>query len=150
MTFETGPYIQVAAFCDSVLEDKTGALSLIRVVDRLTHSVPGPDAPLEMPEVRRPMKLVIMLKSGQARGRHELKVQPELPSGEMKDPMLLSVHFEGEERGKNIIMDMQFPFTMEGLYWFHLYLNDTLITKVPFRVQYQRIVTGHSPQPESR
>jgi len=32
----TGPFVSVAAFCENVIEDKSGVLSLIRVVDRLT------------------------------------------------------------------------------------------------------------------
>lgn len=142
MPFEEGPYIQMAGFCDFVLEDKTGALSLIRVIDTLTHREVGPAAPPEMPEVRHTMKLILMLKSGRARGRHELKIVPQLPSGEIKEPIQLSVHLEGEERGQNFIADISFPFTMEGVYWFNVYLNDGLLTKIPFRVKYERVVTG--------
>ena len=142
MPLETGPYVQAATFCDTVIEDKSGALSLIRLVDRVTHTVHGPGAPAEMPEVHYPLKLVLMLKSGLARGRHELKIVPELPSAELKQPFTTSVHFEGEERGQNIIMDISFPFKMEGVHWFNVYLDDTLLTKVPLRVMYHRIVTG--------
>lgn len=146
MPFESGPYVQAAVFCDMVIEDKSGALSLIRVIDRVTHIAHGPEAPAEMPEVRHPLKLVLMLKSGLARGRHEVKIVPELPSAELKQPFTTSVHFEGEERGQNIIMDISYPFTMEGVYWFNVYLNDTLLTKVPLRVMYHRVVTGPPPE----
>jgi len=145
MAFETGPYIQVAAFCDQVLEDKTNVLSLIRVIDTLTHTESRPDAPEEMPPVTHPLKLVIMLKSGAARGRHELRIVPELPSGETLPPFTTSVHLAGEERGANIIANMPFTFKMEGLYWFHVYLNDVLFTKLPFRMLYRRLMTAQAP-----
>jgi len=58
-----------------------------------------PDAPEDMPQFTYTLKLVIMLKSGAARGRHELKVVPELPSGE------------------------------------------TLLTRMPFRIMYNRMLT---------
>jgi len=145
MAFEEGPYIQMASFCDYVLEDKTGALSVIRVIDRLTHTATGPSAPAEMPEVRYPLKLVLMLKSGRARGRSELKIVPELPSGQKGNPFTLSAQFEGEERGHNVVMDIQFPFTMEGLHWFDVYVDNALLTRVPLRVIYQRIATGPLP-----
>ena len=32
--FERGPYIQVAAFCERVLQEADGVVSLIRIVDR--------------------------------------------------------------------------------------------------------------------
>ena len=140
--FEQGPYIQVAALCENVIEDKTGALSLIRVIDTITHTEARPDAPVDMPPVTYPMKIVIMLKSGRARGRYELKIVSELPSGEVKPAVTRSVQMEGEERGANNIINMVFTFTMEGLYWFNIYLDDSLITRIPLRTKYNRIVTS--------
>jgi len=143
--FEQGPYIQMAGLCESVIEDKTGALSLIRIIDTITHTEARPDAPTEMPPVTYPMKMVIMLKSGRARGRHELKIAPELPSGELKSPITKSIHMEGEERGFNNIFNMFFTFTMEGLYWFNVYLEDSLLTRIPLRIKYSRVVTQETP-----
>ena len=141
MQFEQGPYIQVAGLCEQVIEDKTGVLSLIRIIDTITHTEARPDAPVDMPSITYPIKLVIMLKSGRARGRHELKIVPELPSGENKDPLTQSIQMEGEERGTNNIINMLFTFTMEGLYWFNIYLDDSLLTRLPMRIKYNRVVT---------
>ncbi len=146
MQSEQGPYIQMAGLCDQVIEDKTGALSLIRIIDTITHTEARPDAPAEMPPVTYPMKMVIMLKSGRARGRHELKIVPQLPSGETKVPLVRSIQMEGEERGANHIINMLFTFTMEGLYWFNVYLDDSLLTKIPLRIKYNRIVTPVIPR----
>ncbi len=146
MTFEQGPYIQMAGLCDQVIEDKTGALSLIRVIDTITHTEARPDAPAEMPRVTYPMKMVIMLKSGRAKGRHELKIIPELPSGEVKSPLIRSIQMEGEERGVNRIINMLFTFTMEGLYWFNVYLDDSLLTRIPLRITYNSVVTQQPPK----
>ena len=145
MLFEQGPYIQMAGICEQVIEDKTGALSLIRIIDTITHTEARPDAPTEMPPVTYPMKMVIMLKAGRARGRHELKIVPQLPSGETKTPLIRSVQMEGEERGFNNIINMLFTFTMEGLYWFNIYLDDSLLTRIPLRIKYNRIVTQGTP-----
>jgi len=145
MTFEQGPYIQMAGLCEQVIEDKTGVLSLIRIIDTITHTAAGPEAPTEMPPVPYPMKMVIMLKSGRARGRHELKIIPELPSGELKSPLVRSIQMEGEERGFNNIINMVFTFTMEGLYWFNIYLDDSLLTRIPLKIKYERIVTHGTP-----
>ena len=140
MTFEQGPYIQAAVLCEQVIEDKTGALSLIRIIDTITHTEARQDAPVDMPPTTYPMKMVIMLKSGRARGRHELKICPELPSGELKQPITQSVQMEGEERGNNHIINMIFTFTIEGLYWFNIYLDDVILTKIPLRIKYNRVV----------
>ena len=140
MPFETGPHIQAAAFCEQVIEDKTGLLSLIRIIDVITHTEARPEPPLEMPPVNWRMKLVLSLKPDRARGRHEIKIVPEEPSGEVEAPMQLSVYMDGEERGQNIIFDVAYTFTLEGLYWFQVLFDDALLTKMPFRVKYQRIV----------
>ena len=141
MQFEQGPYIQMAGLCEQVLEESTGVLSLIRIIDTITHTESRPDAPIDMPPVTYPMKMVIMLKSGRARGRHELKMVPELPSGEVKPPLTRSIQLEGEERGTNNVINMLFTFPMEGLYWFNIYLDDSLLTRIPMRIKYNRIVT---------
>ena len=145
MTFEQGPYLQVAGLCDQVIEDKSGVLSLIRIIDTITHTEAGTDPPLEMPQVNYPLKMVIMLKAGRARGRHEIKLVSELPSGETKQPFIRSIQMEGEERGVNNVINLMFTFTMEGLYWFNVYFDDSLLTRIPLRIKYNRIVTQETP-----
>ncbi len=140
--FEHGPYLQVAGLCDQVIEDKSGALSLIRLIDTLTHTEAGSNPPLDMPKVNYPLKMVIMIKAGSARGRHELQLVPELPSGETKQPYIRSIQMEGEERGINHIINMLFTFTMEGLYWFNVYFDNSLLTRIPLKVKYNRSVTA--------
>lgn len=147
IVFEHGPYVQVAAFCDQVIEGKDGVLSLIRLVDTLTHAEVGPQPPLEMPPVPYKLKLVLTLKSGRARGRYEIRIVPRLPSGETKPPFVTSIHLEGDERGMNLIMDMHFIFEMEGLYWFDVYLDNRLITRLPFRTKYIRHVANVPQKP---
>jgi hypothetical protein len=40
-----GPYIGAAFLCEKILQEKDGVLSAIRIVDRITHSAVGPEAP---------------------------------------------------------------------------------------------------------
>lgn len=142
--FEEGPYIQIAAFCDQVIEGKDGAISLIRVIDTLVHIETGLEPPGGMPPVDYSIKLVLALKPGRAKGRHDIRIIAELASGETKTPLARSIYMDGEERGANIIMNISIRFTQEGLHWFNVYFDNVLLTKMPFRVKYQRIVT---PQP---
>ena len=92
------------------------------------------------------LHLVLTLKSGSARGRCQIKITPELPSGIRLDPVILTAHMEGAERGTNIIANMPFTFNLEGLYWFIIHLNDEVLTKMPFRVKYSRSIVGRPPQ----
>ena len=149
MENEQGPYIQAAALCEQVIEERSGVLSLIRIIDTIVHTEARPDAPAEMPLVNYPLKLVLMLKSGRARGRHEFKVFPELPSGEVKSPFMQSVQMEGEERGANTVISLMFSGAMEGLYWFNVHFDDTLLTRIPLRVRYNRVITPLPPKPDT-
>ncbi len=133
------PY-ELACFCQQVIEDKSGVLSLIRIIDTITHTVSDPQAPDEMPGFTYQLTLVISLKSGAARGRNSLTIKPELPTGEVKEPLNFTVHFEGEERGSNIIITINFLFQYEGLYWFEVWLEDTKLTAIPLRIRYNRIL----------
>jgi hypothetical protein len=147
MPFDRGPYVQVACICETVIEDKAGVISLIRIIDVLTHEARGPNPPEQMVPIQFRGKLVLMLKSGETRGRHDLTIQPELPSGELENPITMSVHFEGDERGQNLITDLQFVFKHEGLHWFNVHINDEKLTSIPFLIRYQRLITGPTPPP---
>jgi len=148
MPFETGPYLKAAVFCEKVLREADGVMSFIRVVDRVTITATGPDAPVTMPKTPYNITAVIALTSGQSRGRHEIRIEPEEPSGLKKPAFLATVQMEGEDRGANVVLNMLFTFEMEGLYWFYVYLDDTLLTKMPFRMMYARMSTG-TPKPPS-
>lgn len=52
----------------------------------------------------------------------------------------IPVLFEGEERGVNIFLNLNFqPKEEEGLYWFDVLLEGTVVTRIPLRVLYQRL-----------
>jgi hypothetical protein len=143
MLFEEGPYVLVACFCEQVLEEKSGVLSLIRIVDSLERSTTGPAPPDEMPPVIYETNLVVMAKSGKARGTRTLSIEARKPSGALgKPPIELPIHFDGEEKGVNLIIRLNYTFDQEGLYWFNILLDDVKWTSIPFRVKYSRIATG--------
>jgi hypothetical protein len=140
----TGPHLQVAAFCERVIEDKQGVLSLIRLVDQITNTVVGPDVPDQMPAFMvTDLVMVVTLKADQARGRYALKVRPEDPSGRHMPVMQTPVHLEGGERGVNVLLPLQFHVELEGLYWFDILFSagggheDRLLSRIPLRVIYR-------------
>ena len=140
--FETGPYIQVAAFCERVLRESDKVISLIRIIDVVTHNESGPNAPDDMPAIRYPLNLVLTFNSGSARGRMDMTIIPELPSGELLDSTTMTVRFEGEGRGANAIVDIDITYQLEGLYWFIIQLDGQMITRVPLQIRYVRTTGG--------
>ncbi len=147
MSFVDGPYVQAACFCEQVIEAKDGPLSLIKIVDTLWHQEVGPTPPEDLPAFQYQLKLVLMFKSGRAEGRHEVKVVPELPNGESETAVMQTVHFEGDEKGVNIVLQFVYVFRLEGLYWFKVLIDNELATKIPLRTRYRRVVMELPPQP---
>lgn len=135
-----GPYLLAAFFCEKVIQEKDDVVSYIRQIDRLTTSASGPDAPSQMPQTSFSAFLVVLIKSGEARGSHEIKITREGPSGlRDSDPLLsLAVLLEGAERGAGVLGHVNLTFDQEGLFWFDVFLDNTLLTRIPFRVIYQR------------
>ena len=131
----SGPHVQIAALCETVLHEPNGVLSLIRVVDRITVSAP-PGAPASMPPAPISLKAVIALKSDAARGRAMVGLRPQKPSGIYLDAVVSPVLFEGEDRGNNIIIDLRMETDEEGLYWFDVLIDGRVITRMPLRIVY--------------
>lgn len=140
--FERGPYVQLAVFCERVLREADGVLSLVRVVDVITHTERGPNPPEEMPEFHFPLNLIITLKSGTARGRHDITITPEQPSGETLNPVSFSINMEGEGKGVNVHSRIDIAYRLEGLYWFSILFDGQVITRIPLEVRYSKMVTG--------
>lgn len=143
--FAGGPYLAAAVLCEKVLEEKDGALSAIRMVDRVIQFVLGSGTPTSMPETPIELTLLVTLKAGSAVGSQEFRMELEKPSG-LRAPFgpSLTVFFEGQDRGSNLVFPLQYRATEEGLYWISILVDGRLLTRVPLRVVYQR---QEMPQP---
>jgi hypothetical protein len=137
----TGPFLQTALICEKVLQEPDGVLSAIRIIDRIIHTIQGP-MPVDPPRIQFHFVFLITFKSGRARGRHQIEVVSEHPSGRRTNIFTTSALFEGEDRGQNLVLQTGAEFDAEGLYWYDVILDDKLITRIPFRVIYQLLSTG--------
>jgi hypothetical protein len=145
--FERGPYVQMALFCERVLREGDGVFSVIRIVDQINHTERGVSPPEDMPEVHFPLELILSLKAGSARGRSEIKIIPEQPSGETLPPLTMSVILEGENKGAVIHSRIDIPYKYEGLYWFRVEFDGNVITRLPLEVRYSRMVIAGPRNP---
>jgi hypothetical protein len=137
------PYLAVAVLCDKALEERDKTISLIRIIDTFYLQAP-PQMPL--PPGLNPlitMTLFLSFKGLEAKGRYEVKLRLYDPSGisvldsqQQKDQTWI-ISFSGEEKeqGANLIVNFGMPFKSFGSYWFEVFLDDELITKVPFRLR---------------
>jgi hypothetical protein len=144
-----GPLLQTAVFCETVIEGKDGPISIIRIIDRLTVEASGPDAPDNMPPVQGRMTAVLTFKSGSAKGRSQLRFEMEKPNTDRKVIWTGSMHAEAPDRGQNFVIRFLEVLDLEGLYWFHVFVEDEQVTSIPFRLLYVRQSAGSLPQQKS-
>jgi hypothetical protein len=145
MSVHEGPYV-TALLCEKVIEEKDGVKSAIRIVDRITRTMVGPDASAELQPFDYPIFLLIRMKPGRARGVYGIKVNLVKPSGDSVSVLQGPINFEGDEdRGVDIVGQIQMRIETTGIYWFEVSLDDKgkeeLMTRLPFRVIYLPQIT---------
>ena len=136
-----GPFLMASFFCERVLVEKDGVVSAIRIVDRFTHTITGPDAPDKMPPFKISIALLIAFKSGDFKGKQDLTITPNAPSWQMLPGIIAPLLLEGNDQGANININYVFEAQEEGLYWFDVSLNGKLFTRMPLRTIYQKMLT---------
>lgn len=137
--FEGGPHLAAAVLCERVLMEQDGVASLIRIVDRIVHTATGPEPPLELQPFRYALWLYLSFKSGRARGVKDLTLRIQKPSGASPPAQTFPVNFEGEDdRGANIVVQLQLEIDVAGLWWFDLSLDGVHVTRLPLRIIYMR------------
>lgn len=139
MTELGGPYLALAVFCENVIEDKHGVLSIIRVIDRTIVTATGSGAPETMPAFPMNATMVLAFKSGFAKGSHRIKIRPVNPDGKPLPEVVVPLHLEGDDRGQSLVLPFRMVLAQEGLYWFEIFVGDALVTRMPFRVIYQPV-----------
>ncbi|SRR5229473_3495078 len=142
---ESGPYLKAALLCENVIEDKQGVLSLIRIVDRFMQTAVGPGAPAEMPPMDVKVNAVLMFVAGEARGTHDITLTLRRPSGLSSELGTSTILLEGEDRGANILAQMQLQLPEQGLYWIEVRLENELLTRMPLRVVFGRLSSPNPP-----
>ena len=143
-----GPFLCMAVFCERVLQEKDNVLSAIRIVDRFMQTIPGSETPEIKSHLRMDVSIVISLKSGDYKGKKQLKITPRSPSGKELPGFSGPVIFEGEDKGVNVVVRYLFEGNEEGLYWFDVELDGKSLTKMPLRIIYQKMgVTSTTTEP---
>jgi hypothetical protein len=132
------PFVQVAAICQTPMQETNGLFSVVRIMDR----VPVFGVTDEMkPQGLNMLSLVVILKAGEMSGKYTLHIIPQKPSGQRLPPISTQVLFERDERGVVLTIPVPLVADEEGLYWFDVMLQEDLLTRIPLRVVYQKIQT---------
>src|SRR5258706_10139938 len=104
------PYVQIAAFCENILEEKgeTGSvMTAVRIVDTYTFQIPKEFPSGAVPAIR--IQGLIGLKAGDVAGTHRIDLVLENPLGERRNlspeggwPVVFS---KGSDEGFNAKLD---------------------------------------------
>jgi len=137
-----GPYLVMALFCEKVLQEQNGVLSIIRVVDQVNISGPLE----EMQPTPITLNVVISFKAGIARGKYRIRLRGHTPTQKEIPTMESSAYFEGEDRGVNLVLVVNMLLQEEGIFWFDVMLEDAVVTRMPLRILYQRVATPGRPE----
>jgi hypothetical protein len=138
----SGPHLAAAFLCEKVLYERDGVPSFIRIVERFFMPV-LPKLPPGM-QIQPPvlqLTLVLSLKAGSMPGgKYNVTVKLQKPDGSQMQDNALSVFFNGsDDNGVLIGMPMAIVAPDEGLYWFDIYFEESLMTRIPMRVLHQQV-----------
>lgn len=142
-----GPFVSVAALCETILHEKDERISCVRFLDRLDVGLPH-DAPERFP-INLAVNCFLSFKSGDFVGDKTATIKLNHPQGKIPrlpdeaDPgPKFPVKFTGGEQGHNIILTLQVSTNESGLFVFDVFLDEELMTRIPLRV-----VITRRPQP---
>jgi hypothetical protein len=148
---ETGFFLTVAAFFETVIRDEAGVLTLVRMVDK--YSVPSfPDSPERpTPVALVDTQLVVGFRGTGTLENALLSIQPKKPSGASLPRQDIPVFIEEGNSGFNVNINIKLGAEEEGFYWFDILLNNRFITRTPLQVVLEQssIESGEYASPSS-
>lgn len=127
------PYLAAALICENVLLEQDGVSSVIRIIDRIFVPELASD---KEPSGLVPLTLFLSFKSGGFVGKGTAKLIIVSPSGKAAKPQETPLEFKGDPNGgANMIVRAAIAFKEEGVYWFDVYYDSELVTRMPLDVQ---------------
>ena len=130
------PRLRIGALCERVLEEKDGALTLIRLIDRVVITAEGTDVPRELPPGQIPLTALMSWINGL--GNYEAKIRVDFPDGNSFESPTLPFYLDSLDKVQNLILRLVLPVKRQGVYWFNFVLGDETKSRIPLRVLYQR------------
>ncbi len=132
---EAIPYLIAAVFCEGVLQEKDGTLSVIRIADKVEVGIEarGMDVPKDMVPAFQ-IRALIAVKSGDAKGMYNIRLVGEAPSGKKLPEHSFPVELKGGDHGQNLIVNITMAAKEEGVHWFGVFANEHRLTRIPLMI----------------
>lgn len=138
MAAEREPYLLMAVICQRAQQDQYGSFSIINILEHLVAGSDDPNAPEQMPTFRLEANLVVMFASGDAIGDRSVIIVAEEPDGERLQPVEQKITLRGGDQRSTIVSSLSLDISKTGVYWFDVFLEDRLVTRIPLRIGYER------------
>lgn len=146
------PFVGAALLCERVLREQDEVVSVIRIIDQLGLRVSG--GPPELLAEARPETTIqgfLAFRPTVQQGSWMLRLDQVRPSGDRNRGAEASIpfNFTADEMSLQVVIDLTLIITGEGgLYWFEVFLDDRLVTRMPLRVTVVReMETGEERGP---
>ena len=125
--------------------------TFVRVVDRFTvpkFAVPIPPG-VQLPQQVIQITLVVILKSGDlGAGSHKVSFRLQKPDLSYMPENSLPVFFQGgDDNGAMVAVPLMIAAPEEGLHWFDVLFEGSLLTRVPMRILHQPAILQMQIQP---
>lgn len=141
-----GPFVQVAAFCErAIIEQDTGNLSLINLIDRGTRLATDGETSSAAPVS---LTLAICLWAGTVEGEGIVKLRPTAPDEAKLGDLEIAVSFtQDDTKGINIVHPIQLALDQAGIYWFDVLFShgdppvEQKLSTIPLEIQTAAIPT---------
>lgn len=133
---QPAPLVSVAAFCERVLKEDDGTISVMRIVDTGSMAIP-----LGLPKDVMPatsITYLLTLKSGDFKGRGHASLRVRNPEGaELIPPEKpgTPVELQGGVHGMNLVYNLAIPYVGDGVYWVEALFDGEMLTRTPLRLQ---------------
>lgn len=133
------PYLSAALICETALNEKSGVVSLIRLIDTMSmtiHAQPRREDEQErVNAITLKFNVFLSFRGGPARGKREAVLEFYHPNGNQvlrggPYPMV----FTSDEQGQNVNIELSVVLKDAGLYWFNVVMQDRVLSRMPLIV----------------
>ena len=121
--------IELAVLCDTALVEANGALSVVRIINRMFPPFP------DMPYVSRRIDLALILIEGRNdTGTHTIRLDLIAPDGARQEGASNEFMFPENQQSLTQVFGIDFNGDQNGVYWFELFIDDRVRKRIPLQV----------------
>lgn len=136
---DAGPFVAMAVLCQAVQRREDGTMDVLGIVEGVVLEPPLPsDAdPLGLrPVAVLPLRLLVSLRAGAARGPRRVDVVGRYPAGNAGPSTGMDIEFTNERPAATLNVPIELQVHEAGTYHFEVLVNGQRLTVVPLTVLY--------------